>query len=315
MLIRPDGAIVAAVITGYLACIGARQWMRSGLAVASRRWAVSLLVFAAFVAAPLIPWTIRNWRTFHVFQPLAPRYAMDPEEYVPMGFQHWVKTWMAEYVSVSDLYWPLGEEDLDVALAPNRAFDSAEERRTVERLFTQHNVSHIWSQELDSQLGPIADARIARHPWRYYVGLPCLRIADMWLRPRTEKWYLPLRWWQVAEHPADSMLAIGFGALNLLYVGAAVWGLVVVWRRSGGALPGESRWQPWTMLVAFVIVRSLFLGTLENPEPRYTLECYPIVIIFAAVTLTFQKRRVASSPYTEPQEALMAAAVEVVEVS
>jgi hypothetical protein len=31
-----------------------------------------------------------------------------------------------------------------------------------------------------------------------------------------------------------------------------------------------------------VILRSLFLGTLENPEPRYTLECYPVLIVLAA---------------------------------
>jgi hypothetical protein len=34
--------------------------------------------------------------------------------------------------------------------------------------------------------------------------------------------------------------------------------------------------------VFFVLLRSLFLGTLENPEPRYTLECYPVVIVAAA---------------------------------
>ena len=42
------------------------------------------------------------------------------------------------------------------------------------------------------------------------------------------------------------------------------------------ALPGIG------LLLLFVLLRSLFLGTLENPEPRYTLECYPAVIILAA---------------------------------
>jgi hypothetical protein len=32
----------------------------------------------------------------------------------------------------------------------------------------------------------------------------------------------------------------------------------------------------------FLVLRSGFLGTLENPEPRYTLECYPGVIILAS---------------------------------
>jgi hypothetical protein len=32
-----------------------------------------------------------------------------------------------------------------------------------------------------------------------------------------------------------------------------------------------------------LILRSVFLGTLENPEPRYTLECYPVVILLASI--------------------------------
>jgi hypothetical protein len=39
------------------------------------------------------------------------------------------------------------------------------------------------------------------------------------------------------------------------------------------------------MLVTFVVVRSLFLGTLENPETRYTLECFPAVLAFAGAAL------------------------------
>ena len=36
------------------------------------------------------------------------------------------------------------------------------------------------------------------------------------------------------------------------------------------------------LLVLFLLLRSVFLGTLENPEPRYTLECYPVVIVLAS---------------------------------
>jgi hypothetical protein len=38
--------------------------------------------------------------------------------------------------------------------------------------------------------------------------------------------------------------------------------------------------------LTFVMLRSLFLGTLENPEPRYTLECYPVVILLAGALFT-----------------------------
>jgi hypothetical protein len=36
------------------------------------------------------------------------------------------------------------------------------------------------------------------------------------------------------------------------------------------------------LLVLFLLLRSAFLGSLENPEPRYTLECYPAVIVLAS---------------------------------
>jgi hypothetical protein len=47
------------------------------------------------------------------------------------------------------------------------------------------------------------------------------------------------------------------------------------------------------LLLTFVILRTLFLGTLENPEPRYTLECYPIVIILAAALFQSKSRETA----------------------
>jgi len=36
------------------------------------------------------------------------------------------------------------------------------------------------------------------------------------------------------------------------------------------------------LLLTFLVLRSAFLGTLENPEPRYTLECFPVVIVLAS---------------------------------
>jgi hypothetical protein len=43
------------------------------------------------------------------------------------------------------------------------------------------------------------------------------------------------------------------------------------------------------LLLLFVVLRSGFLGTLENPEPRYTLEMYPVVIVFAAAALATRR--------------------------
>jgi hypothetical protein len=68
-------------------------------------------------------------------------------------------------------------------------------------------------------------------------------------------------------------MTVVLGLVNLAYVGAACWALL--WRRSQARCLG--------LLLLFVVLRSAFLGSLENPESRYTLECYPVVIVLAAV--------------------------------
>lgn len=80
-------------------------------------------------------------------------------------------------------------------------------------------------------------------------------------------------------------MAVAAGLLNLAYVGVAL--LAAFWRFSSIRYAG--------LLVAFVALRSAFLGTLENPEPRYTLECYPIVILFAATLASDWRSRSAQA--------------------
>ena len=129
--------------------------------------------------------------------------------------------------------------------------------------------------EIDAQFGALAAERIAAHPVRYYIVLPVLRIADMWLRPRTEILPPDPRWWEFNDDAKHSVVAVGLGLLNLAYVGIAL--LAMIRRRS------EIRWVG--LLVGFVLLRSAFLGTLENPESRYTLECYPAIIVLASSLL------------------------------
>jgi hypothetical protein len=45
------------------------------------------------------------------------------------------------------------------------------------------------------------------------------------------------------------------------------------------------------LLVSFLLLRSAFLGTLENPEPRYTLEYYPAIIVLASSLLAGRYRQ------------------------
>jgi hypothetical protein len=91
----------------------------------------------------------------------------------------------------------------------------------------------------------------------------------MWLRPRTEMLPIDARWWEF-RHPKESGFALVWAALNLFYLLAAARG----WLHWRLGLAGG-------VLVLFILLRSAFLGTLENPETRYVLECFPALLALA----------------------------------
>src|SRR5581483_7352599 len=125
-------------------------------------------------------WAWRNWRVFHRFQPLAPRYANEENEFVPMGFNRWVKTWIADYASVEEIYWQVPGGAIEASRLPSRAFDSVRQREQTERLIDDYNrLLHV-SPELDRRFEALAYERIRAHRLRYYLGLPALRVMDMW---------------------------------------------------------------------------------------------------------------------------------------
>jgi len=281
ILLRPDGGLLLISIEFYLLFLVVCGWsdktraraFAAHVAPAPHLLRVGLIL-ALISLAPLVPWTLRNLHTLHRLQPLAPRYANGQDEFVPSGFNHWVKTWIADYASVEEIYWPVPGDALDAGKLPARAFDSGAQRQQTVRLLTDYNQHLHVTPELDARFAALAEERIRHGPLRYYVWLPLLRIADMWLRPRTETLPCDSRWWEFNDDPKWSLLAVALGIIGLIYTGMAVAGLV-----------GGRTMAYLGLLLTFVILRSIFLGTLENPEPRYTLECYPVVITLAAALL------------------------------
>jgi 4-amino-4-deoxy-L-arabinose transferase-like glycosyltransferase len=265
-ILRPDGGILLAAFGLFLLI---RLWR---VPEQRRNTFVGGILVLVVALAPLVPWTIRNWKTFEHFEPLAPRYASDLDEFTPLGYNHWVRTWMAEYVSVEDIYWQMPGQDVDVNLLPKRAYDNPTEEARTRDLFAQYQTrTAIWP-ELDQQFEQLAQERVKRHPLRYYLQLPLMRITDMWLRPRTETLPLDSRWWQdYTDDFWNSARAAGLGLINLLYVGLAIAGCFL-----------RPRPRHLFVVAAFLLIRTTFLGTLENPETRYTLECYPLIIALAS---------------------------------
>ncbi len=264
-LLRPDGPLLG------VALAPAMFWYSRKHISAAR--GLKLAAGCALLAmVPFIPWTLRNVRTFHVLQPLAPRYANNPDEFVARGWIRWVQSWAVDYASTAEIYWSVNGTPLDLGLLPSRAFDSAAQKAETARLFHCYNQEEVLGPALDSAFAQLARRRIEQHPWRFYVELPLARLANMWLRPRTELLWIELRWWQYEHHPAETIFSWGYAALNLAYLLLAAWGL--------------RRRVPFTgVMLAYVAVRCLLLLTLETPESRYTLECFPMIFILAGAAL------------------------------
>jgi 4-amino-4-deoxy-L-arabinose transferase-like glycosyltransferase len=274
ILLRPDGGLLLIAIEAYLLAVLLRSRRDRSRSMHVLRAALAVALIAL---APLVPWGLRNLHTLHRFEPLAPRYATQEDEFVPMGFNRWVKTWMADYVSVEEIYWPVPGDAIPGDKLPARAFHSEAQRQQTLQLLADYNEALHFARELDSKFATLAEQRIHDHPLRYYFWLPTVRIVDMWLRPRTELLPCDSRWWEFNDDPQWSALAVGLGLINLIYLAASL--VSIVRRRfiSHVGLP-----------LTFVILRSIFLGTLENPEPRYTLECYPVMILLASLLFTLR---------------------------
>ncbi len=277
MLLRPDGVLLFVAIAAGLFFYILRERTTRGLEIAFRRSLTTTSIYCAVALTPMAVWTVRNWVSLEVFQPLAPRYLNDPGDRVNFGVYRWMRTWSVEYVSTATVFWRVGLGPIDPGDLPARAFDSPSQREQTLALLDAYNRTNSDSGELDSRFAALAAERIHANPFRYYVWLPLLRTADMILRPRTEEFNLEVFWWRWSEHPAETAGAILVGLINLFYVAAAAWAFL---RR-------RVPW-PW-MLGGYVVLRCLLLGTMENSEPRYSLECFPIFIVAVAAAMNSSK--------------------------
>jgi hypothetical protein len=277
-LLRPDGALVGVALAPAMV-MGLRRE-----AVSRRKLARMALVCILLALLPFAAWTARNWRVFHVFEPLAPRYANDPGEETYPGWQRWVKSWCLDFVSTSDVYWPVPGSQLDLTKLPSRAFDSPAQYAETAALAAYYNDKDNGLDilpDMDARFERLAEERVAAHPLRYYVWLPLGRVADMWLRPRVENIYGGLDWWNYASHPAETRLSWACAGLNALYL---LLGLAGLWMRP----------RFWGWMLAYLVLRSCLLMTVEAPEARYTLECFPMLFALGGIAAYGAFRKVAS---------------------
>jgi hypothetical protein len=291
-LFRPESPILlVAALLALAALLGKRRQFAAWFRMAACTALAGLL--------PLVPWAVRNFVSLHEVQLLAPKNSNLPGELVPYGFMAWEKTWLFRMKDCYLAPWKLNGEAIDVDLLPARAFDSPAEKQRVREILERYNAALTLTAEQDAAFGEIARERTARHRLRTYLWLPTLRALVMWFTPRIE--LLPVsgqvfplaRMWE--DDKVDLMVTSGFFVLNLLLVLGGLWGAIKLYRLS------ESGRYLVLFIALFVFLRTLFLTTLETPEPRYVLECFPALLALAAVALTVP-RRALSAPLGAPGE-------------
>ena len=271
-LVRPETPLILAAAAVTLAAM----WLRSERSMQNLlRVARAGVLMAVGLLLPLLPWASRNWRTLHEVQFLSPRYSQLPSEFVPRGFYAWTNTWLWRMRDVFDVSWNLDSDDIKIDDVPPSAFDSPEQRVRVAALLSRYNETRNMDEATDREFSDIARARTTAHPLRTYVELPLLRTFTIWFAPRIEVLPLSGDLWPIAEawdnDRVDFSISLGFA---ILCIGYAVMGLWGAWRcRAGPAV---------LLIVAYLVIRTAFLTTIETPEPRYVVECFPALLALAA---------------------------------
>ena len=263
-----------------------------------------------------------------------------PGEFVPRGYERWLKTWMTDGEFLEDLLWELDKQQIDTDELPDSAFDSQAERDRVTELFDQYNGSSNensddedvqpspspspspagsaanqspskeknsnaensdqdeqdnestdtqpekpgeMTPEIDAGFAQIANERIARHPFRYYVLTPARRAHSLWFNTHSDFYpfdgdALPLN---NPEHsPGQNFWLPIFAVIVAIYTLLGVAGFV--WMAMSGAFYARV-----VVLMIFLIfaTRLALFSMAVSVEPRYVVELFTFVM--AAASLPF----------------------------
>jgi hypothetical protein len=325
---------------------------RFALPAHSKLLVLAGLLFSISFALVLTPWTIRNWRVFHLFQPLSPAHGEMPGEFVPRGYTLWVRTWLDDESYIAPFLWSLDTSQIDVDDLPDHAFDSPEEKLRVTTLLEAYNHRRDsdtpsepqstptpepspspspkssapaskanqtqkkgkqnsnansdeendeedsesneddnqqksdeveMTPEIDAAFGQLGRERVARHPFRYYVTLPLKRARTMWFDTHSQYWpfegaLLPFEDLDSATHQ-EIWLPL-FAMLTAIYT---IPGLIGAWLLLESRTDESRRWL--LLVVLAIVFRLILFSSMENPEPRYVVEFFPILAVLGGIAI------------------------------
>jgi 4-amino-4-deoxy-L-arabinose transferase-like glycosyltransferase len=320
VLFRPDSGLFAAAIGLTMMICPSAEKAAARRALLKRIWKMvpSAAMFAIAFCAVLAPWTIRNRRVFHVFQPLAPAHGEMPGEFVPRGYLMWLRTWIDDGRYIGPVLWSLDTSPIKMDSFPDKAFDSEAERDRVAALIQKYNhpdeedeastggednstdeessdeedqsiapdnseQNVEMTAQIDEQFGLLARERVQRSRLRYYVLLPIKRGISLW--SDTHSQYYPFEGELFPLEDLDYTIHQQywlplFAGLTWIYTLLGAMGAWFLCR------PRSLEARRWVILTLLIIVLRLgFFATLENPEPRYVVELFPFLAILGGIAI------------------------------
>ena len=134
--------------------------------------------------------------------------------------------------------------------------------------------------EVDAGFAQIGQERVAHSRLRYYVKLPLKRAMTLWFDTHSQ--YYPFNGELLPLADLDHDIHQQYW----LPLFAGLTGIYTLFGVIGGWLLWRSRERRWLLMMALLIFLRLgFFASLENPEPRYTVEFFPFLIILGAAGL------------------------------
>jgi Dolichyl-phosphate-mannose-protein mannosyltransferase len=176
--------------------------------------------------------------------------------------------------------------------------DENDEKDESEDSVDQEESNVELTPDVDAGFMKIARERIARHPFRHYVRLPIRRARSMWFDTHSQYWpfegeLLPLDDLDYDIHQ-QFWLPL-FAGLTAIYTLLGLAGAWVLFRARNFVA------RPWLLLVVLAIgLRVVLFASLENPEPRYFVEFFPILSVLGGLFIARILARDRVKPAPQP---------------
>ena len=153
---------------------------------------------------------------------------------------------------------------------------------------SDENTDEEWdlkiSPEADAAFEQIARERITNRPLHFYVELPAIRASNMWFDTHSEYYAFAGELFPIKDLDSETYQNLWlplFAGIVWAYTILAVAGLLTL------LIAGWPRGWLWAAMVLLLTVpRIVFLGMLENPEPRYLVGYFMFAAILGGVALS-----------------------------